>query len=83
MAEAKPDKPHQIVIHVDGQAYKVTDTSLTGAQIKAVAGKDSQYQLFLEVPGKDEDKLVNDTESIALKDGIHFYTVPPATFGAQ
>ncbi len=86
MAEAKPekpDKPHEFVIHVDGQEFKVTETSLTGAQIKAIAGKDVQYQLFLEMHGNDPDKLVNDTESVSIKNGMHFYTVPPATFGGQ
>lgn len=79
----KPDKPEQTVIHIDGQQFKVTETSLTGAQIKALAAKDAQYQLFLEAHGNDPDQLINDTQSVSLKNGMHFYTVPPATFGAQ
>jgi hypothetical protein len=83
MSESKPAKPHETVIHVDGQPVKVSETALTGAQIKARAGKDAQYQLFLEMKGNDNDKLVNDGETIKIENGMHFYTVPPATFGTK
>lgn len=78
----KPDPKNQTVIHVDGHEYKVQQSALTGAQIKALASKDSQYQLFLEAHGNDPDRAIGDNESVSLKNGMHFYTVPPATFGA-
>jgi len=77
----KPDKPQQFVIHVDGVKFDVTQSYLTGAQVKALAGKDAQYQLFLEQKGNDPDKLVGDGETVPMQNGLHFYTVPPATFG--
>jgi len=76
-----PEKHQEFVIHVDDVQLKVTDSSLTGSQLKAKAGKDPQYQLFLEVKGNDPDKLIGDTEAVPIKNGQHFYTIPPATFG--
>lgn len=71
----------QIVIHIDGKEYNVTETSMTGIQIKALAGKDATYQLFRERKGHDPDQLVGDGDTITFEHGEHFYTVPPATFG--
>jgi hypothetical protein len=82
MAE-KQDKPGKHAIHIDGVKYDVTDASMLGRAIKALAGKDAQYQLFLEQQGNDPDKLVGDDEAVAIKSGMHFYTVPPATFGSR
>jgi multiubiquitin len=77
----EPQKPHETVIHIDRQEYRVTATGMTGAQLKTLAGKDASYQLFLEEQGNDPDRLISDTQSIALTNGMHFYTVPPATLG--
>lgn len=77
---AKEDRP-KASIQIDGAHYSVPEETITGAQLKALVHKDQQYQIFLEGHGHDPDKLVGDTESIVLKDGMHFYTVPPATFG--
>lgn len=82
----KPDdkpNPREFVIHVDAAQFKVADTTMNGAQIKALAGKDPQYQLFLEKKGNDPDQLIADTYSVVIENGQHFYTVPPATFGAN
>ncbi|WP_352874725.1 multiubiquitin domain-containing protein [Mesorhizobium sp. M1006] len=54
---------------------------MTGAELKQLAGKDQQYQLFLEGHGHDADRQIGDNEAVTLKNGMHFYTVPPATFG--
>ena len=78
-----PEKPKEFVIHVDEVQLKVTESSLTGSEIKAKAGKDPQYQLFLEEKGNDPDRAISDTESVSIKNGLHFYTIPPATFGGQ
>lgn len=73
--------PHEIVIHIDGQEFKVDKTSMTGIEIKALAGKDATVQLFRERKGNDPDQLVGDGDTIQFEHGEHFYTVPPATFG--
>ena len=75
--------PKDFVIHIDQQQLKVSSAGMTGAQLKALAGKDASYQLFLEEQGNDPDRLITDTQSITLKNGMHFYTVPPATLGKE
>ena len=81
MTEPHHENPKEVVIHIDHVQHKVSVTGMTGAQLKALAGKDASYQLFLEEQGNDPDRLISDTQSITLKNGMHFYTVPPATLG--
>lgn len=73
-------KPHEHVIFIDGKEFKVEMEFLNGAQIKALGGVPSDYQLFLEQKG--EDKPISDAQSIKLENGMHFFAVPPATFGS-
>lgn len=70
------------VIFVDDVEYSTTERTMTGAAIKALAGKDSTYQLFEEHEGGD-DTPIADAQSVHIRDGLRFYTVPPATFGNQ
>lgn len=74
-------KEKEFEIHIDSQLFKVTQAHLTGAEIKALVKKDSTYQLFLEGHGGNPDRLIGDNDSVEMKNGLHFYTVPPATFG--
>lgn len=73
--------PHEFVIHIDNATFKVDKTSMTGIEIKALAGRDASYQLFRERKGSDPDQLVGDNDTIQFEHGEHFYTVPQATFG--
>ena len=75
------EKKHEITIFIDAKGYEVTKTSITGAEIKALAGIDAQYQLYLEETGDKPDKPIADTESLPLKQDMHFYAIPPTTFG--
>jgi hypothetical protein len=79
-AEADNNR-HEFVIYIDAVRYVVTQSSMTCAQLKALAGKDAQYQLYLEVQGDHPDKLIQNDESVAIKEDMHFYALPPATFG--
>jgi len=70
----------------DAKRYESEKSSLTGADIKAIAGVTAAYQLFLEGEGDTPDKPIADSETVVLKEGEdtrHFYAVPPATFGAK
>jgi len=75
------DDPKHFEIFVDGKKHTVETPYLNGAQIKSLGSVPSEYQLFLEQPG--DDKQVSDSESVQLKNGMHFYSVPPATFGDE
>jgi hypothetical protein len=77
---AKADKT-KFSIHIDGQEYHVDQESMTGSDLKQVANKDPQFQIFLEGHGNDPDQQIGDAEALQIKSGMHFYTVPPATFG--
>jgi CRISPR/Cas system-associated protein Cas7 (RAMP superfamily) len=71
---------------VDAKRYESEKSSLTGADIKAIAVVTAAYQLFLEEEGDTPDKPIADSETVVLKEGEdtrHFYAVPPATFGVK
>ncbi len=76
-------KKHEFVIYIDAVRYVVTQTSMSGSQIKALAGKDAQYQLFLEEVGDQPDKAIDDNTAVHLRNDMHFYAIPPATFGSE
>lgn len=80
VGEAGRQHVHDYEIFVDDKKFKVEQTSMTGADIKALAGVDPSYQLFLEREGH-EDEQIQDNQSVPIKSGLHFYSVPPATFG--
>ena len=75
------DKKPPFTIHIDKNVYKVDKTSMTGAQLKALAGLDGTYQLFLEEKGDAPDRQVNDGDTVEMENGLHFYASQPATFG--
>jgi multiubiquitin len=82
---ATPGKKHY-TYSVDGKEYTTTDSSLTGAQIKArIPDFNPSFQLVLEGRGGQPDKVIGSDDSVDLN--VHppcrFYTVPPATFGLR
>lgn len=84
---AKPEDPgqgghHSFQIFIDSKHYTVDKTSMTGAELKALAGIDPQYQLFLEMQGNEDDKPIGDSEAVAIKNGLHFFAIPATTFGS-
>jgi hypothetical protein len=69
---------------VDGRKYEVEQSSLTGADVKRIAGVNPTYQLYLEEEGDEPDQPIADSTGIDLSHGTkHFFAVPPATFGAR
>jgi hypothetical protein len=79
----------KFIFFVDDLKLETTHSSLTGAQIKAlIPNFNPAYSLFLEEPGDQPDKLINDTDSVSLSTQgqgghKHFTLVPPATFGSK
>jgi hypothetical protein len=67
---------------VDAKKFETPKDSLTGAEIKQIAGVPQGYQLFEEEVGDTPDKPISDADGVNLAGKIkHFYAVPPATFG--
>lgn len=73
-----PDE-QRFPIHIDRDMFKVTATSMTGAQLRALPTPaiGSDRDLYLVVPG-GQDLLVGDDQPIDLKPGTHFVTAPRA-----
>lgn len=75
-------KPHTNHFFVDNKKYETDRSSMNGAEIKAIAEVQPNYQLFLEAHGNDPDRMISDGESLTIgTPPLHFYAVPPATFG--
>lgn len=67
-------KEQEKIIFVNKKQFKVTENSLTGAQILALAGFDvNQYDLFL-VHGQSSQKI-DPNQSIDIKNGEHFNAI--------
>lgn len=74
--------PEKNFFFVDNKKYETDRSSLNGGEIKALAGVPSNYQLFAETQGNDADEAISDGHSLTIgKPPLHFYAVPPATFG--
>lgn len=75
----KPHEPKYPTIFINDVAHVVKQDHLNGAQLRALGGIESDYQLFLEQLG-DDIPVPND-KSVKIEDQQHFYSLPPATFG--
>lgn len=74
-AKAKDNGKDKIVIHIDKKEYKAPKNPMTGAEIKALGEVPTNYDLWLKVPGKDDQPIADGT-SVTLKNGDHFYSAP-------
>lgn len=69
-----------IEIDVNGRNYAAPKPSMTGAEIKDLAGGPPEYMLVLVVEQGD-DKQVADGESVRLEAGMRFRILDSSTFG--
>ncbi|WP_449428588.1 multiubiquitin domain-containing protein [Rhodanobacter umsongensis] len=86
IAQDQHEHGHPKTYHffVDGKKYDSEQSSLTGADVKRIAGVNPTYQLFQEEEGDEPDRPVADSTGIDLSKGTkHFFAVPPATFGDE
>lgn len=78
-----PDQDHgnghrdAVTIHIDKKEFKLSESAMTGAQLRALPtppiGPDRD--LYEEVPG-EEDILIESATVVTLRDGMHFFTAP-------
>jgi hypothetical protein len=74
----RPDPKHEpFPIHIDRQMFPVTETSMTGAQLRALPTPPIGADRVLKrvVPG-GQDVTVGDNEVVELHQGMHFVTAP-------
>jgi Multiubiquitin len=77
------NRTHEYKFRVDNKNFSSEQPRLTGAIIKAMAGVEPSYGLFLEGHGKDPDRQISDTDIVDLSEPgrEEFHSVPPATYG--
>ena len=73
---AKDNKTKTFNIKIDRDHFKVSETSLTGAQLRALPDPNlgTDVDLYIEGRGGDADRIIADDESVEIKDGTHFFT---------
>ena len=65
----------EVSIHIDKKEYKSPNPTTGAALYKLGSINTEKYDLFLEVPGRGDDKLIaNDDTQLELKNGEHFYS---------
>ena len=70
-------------LYVNGRRFEVTEPSLMGIQIRALAGVALDEMLVLEGQGPTPDRILADADSVSLSAGlVHIYTKPPTAFGS-
>lgn len=71
----QPKPPKKINIHIDRKPYKVTAEKLTGTEIRAIPEPPvgPEFDLWLEVPGGEDEKIGND-QVVKLEEGMHFFS---------
>lgn len=70
------EKAGRIVIFIDRKRYTAPKKVMTGAELKVLGGVDSNFDLFLVVPGPKDDELIEDSEAVTLKPGMRFVSAP-------
>lgn len=68
---------HAVQIKIDRAQFKVTDKTLTGAQLRRLPEPDvgPDRDLFEVVPG-GSDRKIELTEVVKMRDGLRFFTAP-------
>jgi Multiubiquitin len=76
MSDDATKKP--IRIHIDRTPYEVNEHQLTGTQLRELPKPPiaADFDLWLEERGDVEDELVVPTETLKLKEDMHFYSAP-------
>ena len=76
---------HEYSYFVDGVRYTTENSAVTGQYIIShIPNFEPGYSLYLEGHGDQSDELITESTTVDLRDGEkHFYTMPPASFGAK
>lgn len=69
--------PHEFNIRIDRNHFKVTESVLTGAQLRQLPAPPigPDRDLFEVVPG-GSDKKIELNEPVTMRDGLRFFTAP-------
>lgn len=70
------------VLYVNGRRFEVSQPTLVGVQIRALAGLSADNTLVVEGQGSVPDRLLHDSEKLSIAEApVHIFTKPSTTFG--
>ncbi len=75
------DTKTKISIQINHRHYGVSAEQMAGAKIKALATIPEANLLFREVHGPGDDEQIQSETVVHLRNGDHFYDMPPGNFG--
>lgn len=73
--------PKRVNIRINDDQHKIEAAQLTGRDIAELGGIPAGNQIFLEVPGSEDDIPIGPDETLELKSGMRFYDVPVGNLG--
>lgn len=68
-------------IFINETRYVVTQRTMTGRELKALAEIPEANQIFLDVPGDGDDVQVFDDAPFEMKSGMKFFDIPVGNLG--
>ena len=68
-------------IRINDAHRKVEAAELTGRGVAQLGGIPEGNQIFLEIPGPEDDIPIGPDEAVELKSGMRFYDVPVGNLG--
>jgi hypothetical protein len=80
-SESASPRKDEVTIHINKQRFVVANP-VSGTELRQLGSIPDANQLFLEVPGDENDILVRPDQSYTLKNGSHLYDLPKGTVGA-
>jgi hypothetical protein len=71
-------KTKQVTIHIDKEPFRVAAGTISAEALRALPDPDigPDRDLYLEVKGPGEDKLIAVGTSITVEKGMRFFTAP-------
>ena len=76
-------EPERFAIIINGQRHDVSQSSLTGLQVRVLSGAGPEFDIIVEGFGEQHDRPLNENEAISLLSGpVHVYLKPPTSFGS-
>jgi hypothetical protein len=73
------NKDHKgISIHIDKHQVFAPKEIMTGSELRVLVTPPigPERDLYLEVHGQNQDRLIGDDEPVHLEEGMHFYSAP-------
>jgi len=69
---------HHIDIKIDHDSFHIHQLELTGEQIRQLPKPPigPERDLYEEIHGPDDDRLIGNDELVHLRNGMHFFTAP-------